>query len=533
MALISGLMFLVLTLSTSSSGEFPSDVLTLIDPEAGLELLGRKTSEADLAGLIDARPSTRAAADGKLSRVLQNAIQNLASSSEKVRESSRKKLVDAGAIVRERIEEIAANDARRSGEAKKILQALDDTRASGAHETDIARIFAIRVAAKKKLSALVPNIEKAAESDNPFVSHAAKDALARLRKKTAGGTKTVVVGSGIGLRDVRALPASANVLAAIDVGTTVPGKGAAVTIGSFFESMTKQLPPAAEVEIEGELQTARTTLLDFVKSYGNMRPERIVVSNFGDVGPTGGGLGIVVHGRYQPEILRNTLTANDVLWRTTEVAGSTVYNSAFLRLVMLNDSSVLILPIMASNKFPLARFLENYNDRADAVSRSERLALFVKTLEQPFRVRGLAITGEKLMKQIWAELDSSPADISTSVKGMRELELTLSQDGEGKSAIRLEGQFDSKESSSKLAEIVDGNIKTAIVELEEVAAQFGDLGTSIPMFTTMITVMKTIKVSAEGKRGIFRMEVPPMGLETVMSSMFMGFGTTRRAAAGG
>jgi hypothetical protein len=518
---------MILVLAMSPGGDLPSDVLALIEPEAGLALLGENPVEANLARLIDARARTLKPADGKLPKELESAIQNLASSSEKVRKSSRKKLVDAGLTVKKRLEEVATNDARRAAEAKKVLQALADAKSTGVHEKDIARIFAIRLAAKNKISALIPNIQKAANSKSSFVSFAAKDALARFEKKADGSTKTVVAGSGIDLRDVRALPSNANALLALSLRAPIAGVESGVTIGSFFTSMTAQLPPGAAPDMEGELKEARTELLDFVKSYGNMRPERVVISNYGDVGPTGAGLGIVVHGRYEPAILRASLAKNEILWKTTEVEGSTIYNSAFLRLVLLSDSSVLILPIMASNKFPLAKFLKNYNAKTDSISKSERLALFVKTLEQPFYARAIALTREKLMKQMWAELEDAPENVATSVKGMQELELTLTQDDEGKATIRLEGVFDSKDNAKVLSDVVKDGVKEGIAQLEQTAAQI-----DLPMIKTMLDAMKTIKVTAEGKRGIFRMNVPAMGLKELMSTMFMGIaGSTERQLA--
>jgi len=524
-------ILIVLLLSVSPANDLPSDLLAFVDPAAGLHAIGQASDEASLAKLIAAKVAgavteERAPAPG-VTKELEGAIQNLASSSEKIRGAAREKLVAAGPAVKPRLEEVARTDARRAEEAKKALQALADAASSSAADEDLARTFAIRLAAEKGYTALLPQITSVAASTNPFVSSTARAAARTLEKTTAPGTAagagattaTIVVDGDLAMRAVRALPATTTAIAAFDLRLPAPGALAGLTLEKLFESVAKSLPPGAGAEdLDQARDEARSEVIGFVRRFGNLRPERLVVANVGSVGPRGGGMGIIARGVYQPDVLRATLHADEATWKTTEVEGSTVYNSAFLRLVLLSDREVLFLPLMASNHFPLANYLRDYNAGKDVISESTRLELFAKTLEQPFYTRALALTGESLMGEIQAELEQgAPANVAAGVKGMTEIELTIQQDESGGSTVRLEGRFEKDEHAKSLSDFLDASVKEGIQQLELLRAQ-----TDIDVLKTVLEALKSIKISAEGTRGIFRMTVPKLEIADLLGGFARG-----------
>ncbi len=502
-------IFMFIFLAIAPEKELPQDLLSLLGPSDGLSILGEETSEENIKRLIrvDA-PEAPATGGGKLSKELESAIQNLASSSVKIRENARKKLVAGGAAVVARMKEVEKNDARRAAEAKKVLETISDTAASKAADRGLAQCFAIRYAAEKKMESLLPDIRAAAKSKDYFVRLAAEDAILRITGQPASPNKTVAPEAPISLRAVRALPLNAKMPG--------PGKAGTFTISAMFDSIFQSFPGGAPPEMEEEKKRAMVAYLNFVRSYGNMRLDRLVVANVGMVGPTGGGLGIVLHGTYQGSVLRSTLK-NDAQWKTTEVSKTTVYNSPFLRVVILDDRSVLLLPVMASNFFPLQKYLANFEAEKDAISENARLKQFISTLEKPFQVRALALTDENLMKEVLTEFGAG--ELGDALKGMKEVEFSLAKTEKGHQA-RVEGLFDKTDNAKVISTLISNSAKEALTEIEGLLQNVQH-----PVLKSMADMLKSVKTSAEAKRGILRADLPQFRIMDFYSGI-MGVGVT-------
>jgi hypothetical protein len=518
-------LLMIIFFSGSSSDDLPSDVLGLLDPEMGLSLLERKADADALERLIAPPAGEGGEAVLRIPQdEVQRAIDNLASSTEALRVKAREKLVEAGPAVRKRLEEVVSKDARRAEEARKVLALLEGREGAAAHEDDIARTLAIRLAARKKMTALMPAIRKAVASKNPFVRMAAEDALIRLGDKAgpggdaASGTRTVVASPGPGLKEVEALPAETRLLVSVRLNLPEPGAGKGLTIGEFMQKMAGSMP-ISPGDIEEAVDEGSKEMLAWVRTYGNMRPEHVYVANVGSVDEQGGGLGIVIQGLYQPGVLRQAL-GQSPMWTSSEVAGVTVYNAPFLRVALLSDRSVLLLPVMASLRFPLEDYLKNLAAGKNALAGKERLSQFLAALKgnEKELVRGLAITDETLMSALHQEIQNdpgTPAEVAKAVKALSEVELTVTPIADEKTRVRFEGIFGSPEDSRALTEFLEQQIKATIGEMEQMMQQI-----QIPVLQTMVDILKAIKLSAEGKRGILRLEMPALKLEEVFGATF-------------
>ncbi|MCZ6794630.1 MAG: HEAT repeat domain-containing protein [Planctomycetota bacterium] len=497
--------------------DLPMDLLGLLDPEAGLSMLEKKADTDSLEQLIT---PDREGGSGVLripSKEVEGAIQNLASNSEGIRGRARKKLVSAGPAVKTRLEEVVAKDERRAAEAKKVLKILEGEAGAAAHEDDIARVLAIRLAGKKKMKNLLPAIEKAAASKSPFVRLAAEDVLVRLGEKSRpeeGASKTVA--ASMGLKEVEALPKETRLLVAINTGLPQPGASRHVTMSSLMKRLTASFP-IPEEQLNDSTQQAMTEILKFIRTYGNMRPDRAFVANVGLIDDQGGGLGFIIQGLYQPGVLRKALSdESNSQWTSSEIAGVTVYKSRNVSVVLLSENSVLLLPDprTASMRFPLEEYLKNFAAGKKALRESKRYSQFLTGLSGNDSVRGLAITDETLMSALHSEIandPSTPADVAKAIKGLKEVELTVTQLKDGKSRVRFEGEFNSNEDSKAITAFLDARIKEGIAEMEQAP---------LPFMKSWIDMMKGIRVAAEGKKGILRLETN-LGFEGLIMPFLM------------
>ena len=520
-----GLIFLLLF---SGGTEIPQDALALVEPAAGLEILQEKTEPANLEKLIlSALEEDAAPVQGKISKAGESAIQNLASKNAKVRSRARAQLVTEGRKAIPRLRDVVANDERRAEEAKRAIAEIEGAAKAERHGESVAQIFAIRLAARKKLTQLVPALKKAAGAENPFVRLAAEDSLVRLDKTFQPSGETA--GAAARTVDLEALPTSARLFLALRVPQQPPGKGEPLTVQGFMEKMVASLPvgaPSLEQK-EEEIRTAHETIVNFVKSYGNMRPRRAVLVNAGTISERAGGLGILVQGLYEPGVIKKTLN-DSPLWTSTEVSGFTLYNSVFLRLVLLSDSSVLILPTIASSQFPVKEYLKNLAAGKKPLRKDKRLSRFVDSLDDPMLVRGLVINDDKLLsEEARAEMENEfqremPEDAFEALKNLKEIELTVAplQGDEKKQRVRFEGAFSRAKSAEVFAEYFRGLIDQGVAELENLA-QAG-LVPFAGLLETMTDILKSIKLSAEGKKAILRVELPEFDLEKILGGVIVG-----------
>jgi hypothetical protein len=509
-----GFVFLLVALSPH---QLPMDLLGLVDPAAGLKILGKEADETSLAKLISA-PAGGAEAPPlapEAAKTAESAIQNLASQSDAVRKRAREQLAEIGAALRPRLEEVVAKDARRAEEAKKVLALLDDQASAAGHEVEISRILAMRLAAERKATGLLSAIRKEAEAKDPFVRGAAEDALLWLGEKVE--PPAAAAEGAPGLKEIEALPAETRVLLAYDLQLPKPGSKTALTLKDHVERI-KASAPAGLPPLEGLAERGSRAVLEWVRTYGNLRPERVFLANVGGVGPQGGGIGFIIQGRYQPGVLRRALgEAKGPSWSRSEVAGLEVYASESMKLALLNERAVLVvLGNEASAHFPLEEFLKNCAAGKNAIGGQKRLAQFLETIKGKFEVRGLAITDETLMGEGYKEMEGdAPEDLVAAVKGLKEVEFTVNALEDSKLRIRFQGEFTKAEHATELTEFFKAQIAESIAQMEQFQAF------APPFFKTYIEAMKAIKLSAEGTQGILRLEMPALRIEEFVP--FFGF----------
>lgn len=507
---------LILFLTPLFSRGGPPDILGMLEPRMALEVVGEAADEARLKLLISGEDPGKAAAPGpELSagqkKEMENAIQNLASGTDSIRERARDKLVLMGPSIRARIEEVVGGDPRRAEEAKKVLAGLDASRAAFDDKRETVRTLAIHLAAEEKISSLVPVIREAAKSKHPFVARAARDALARLEKpEEAPGTAAAAPRKN----GFEALPGATRLFLAVSPGPAVPGAGCArlkEMLGKVMAIAPAGWPREA---LDGMLLDATRRCVDFVASFGNVRLEGIQVANVGGVGKRGGGLGVLLTGEYERGRLESGLEKLSGLWTVREQSGFKVFTSIPVRILCLDDASVLVLPHMASNLFPLDAFLESFKAEERPLRAEKRWSAFLDTLGSGAVVRGLAITDSALMSEIHTEIDSSgdlDPDVRAALKGMAEIELDVTLLEEGKLRFRVEGAFARAEEAENLVKFLRVQIQEGISFLENISAQ-----QDVPILKNALADLKGIRLSAEGKKGILRAEVDPRNLIGLM-----------------
>lgn len=491
----------------SPAEDIPTDALSLVRPGLGLEILGHEATDDSIGELISASSGGEAVSPVEETRELRSAIENLASRSEGIRASARDDLVGMGPGVLPRLRKLVAEDPRRADEASKVISRLEGQRVAGRHEAVMAQQLAIRLAAERKLTRWVPAIRKAVESENPFVRRAAREALARLDKTYRPEAETVEYSTGC----LESLPRETRAILAVRLPDVAPGKEKGMTLDSYAKSMAEAIP-GAEVE-ESDLREGHTVLVDWVRSYGNMRPQRVYLANVGGIRNSGAGLGIVIQGLFERPVLEGALETSP-MFAAREIEGFTLWMSAVLRIVVLDDRTVLLLPVVASSHFPLDTYLADLRAGKRSMRREKRLARFLDTLADDVPVRGLAITDVTLLGELHAELRGfAPAAVSKAVEGMEDLSLTISETEGDKLRVRLEARFGEAEDAEVLAGVVRDGVSSAIRELEGVAETF-------PPLATVLDLMRAIRVSARERQAVLRLTTKRRGWEDLLGGMF-------------
>src|SRR5690606_28847481 len=114
---------LIFLLMIGSAEYVPEDLLALVEPEAGLEILCITPESADFAAIISGGEGTEeGAAAGELDTAVRSAIQNLASRAERVRERAREDLIKEGPKLLPHLRKLVEEDPRRADEAKKVIE---------------------------------------------------------------------------------------------------------------------------------------------------------------------------------------------------------------------------------------------------------------------------------------------------------------------------------------------------------------------------------------------------------------------------
>jgi hypothetical protein len=492
-----------------------ADVLSFLEPQMALEVLGEKTDEASLLALIEggsggavAVGASGGAAGESGAKEASTAIQNLASSSEDIRAKARQALLAMGESVRAKLEDVVAKDPRRAEEAKKVLAELDASRVAGARKKEVARILAMHLAADRKLEKLAPAIRKLLDLKSPFVTSAARKSLGRLEGKEEPEVDRPWTRD---LAALAALPAELRILLVLRAGTP---KGMAqpridTFIKGFMSQFSMMMDGSPDEEIQNQIREGTRWLVDLVVSYGNIRIDKAALANVGNINTLGAGVGIVVTGEYEREVLEAGLAANGSVWTVAETAGRKVFTSPFVRIVPLNEHQVLVLPQQASIGFPLDAYLADLKAGKKTLGSSARWATFLETLEGETLLRGLALSDGLLAPQILDDMtgemqqEGAPQGVIDALKGMSELELDIRELGEAKFGYRAEALFAEGQHAKDMTDYVKQGIQTGIQEIEQ---NMGDIaGTPFEgMAKSILELLKGIHVVAEGKRGILR-----------------------------
>lgn len=495
--------FILFMALLGAPSQVPQDLLSIVEPDAGLELLGIAPADADLERLIRGgeEKEEAPAATETVDPTIRAAIQNLASRVEKVRERAREDLIAAGPKLLPRMREVAKNDQRRAEEAKKVIEALEAKKAAAKHDELLVRQFAIRLAASRGKKELIPALEEAAgEDQNIFVRLAAEDALARL---DSSRKPEVDLSSPRGVDVLAALPANTKAILAVHIGSPTLGAADTPTIGSFMSKLRDAFGGLGGGPSDSDIAEARAEIVNFVRQYGNLRPERAHLVHVGAPTERSGGLGIVVHGLYDRPVLETTLRGSSA-WASTETAGFTVYTSPMMRLVPLGDRSVLILPVIASATFPIREYLENLAAKKDVLSKEKDWTGFFAALADDIPVRGLATTDSEFMGELYRELERGlPADSYDAVQGMKTLSAMIAPAEEKKIRVRLEATFAKDGQAEVLATFIRQGIDMVIAEIKSEIE-----GLPVPALQNMarrvLAILEAITVTGEGKTGVLR-----------------------------
>ncbi len=508
------MMFLILTLAPDT--ELSGDFLALLDPVEALEQMGQAHDRETLAKLIagEAPPPTAATTstsssdggDAEEQQQIERAIQNLASRSEKTRQRARETLIAIGPSIRERIEELEANDERRSEEAKLVLKGLKAKEASNKEDRDLLRILAIRAAAQKGIKELAAAIRESVDDKNVFVENAATTSLHAL---TGEPVKTRA--RKWELRPVDCLPASTNLLIAIKLPLAAPGKKTH-TLSSLAKMVAEKLPEGPQSGMfTGQIDSAKAGILEFTRTYGNVRIERILVVNAGELDDSGGGMGILFQGKFERNKFDRAMK-KDGAWSREMHSKVPVYTGNHVRLVSLNSRNMLLLPDEGSKNFPLEEYIKAFKAKENSLAANARMAKFLNTLRSNYHIRGLALTGEELTSEIHRELEreTSP-EVVDAFRGMKEAEFQVTP-AEDQIRARVEAAFEDQDQAETVTTFLDGKLKEGIAQMEQMAQRI-----PLPVFQKMIEVMKAMKFSSAEKKGLLRLDLTPMGIEEIIN----------------
>lgn len=501
----SEILFLILLPILQGGGDL--DLLSSVDPEAALVVLGQKPDDASVIRWISGAPFEAAAPGGGGAGVdqkeVEKAIQNLASGVESVRAKARERLAAAGGIVKARLEEVVARDPKRAEEAKKVLLELEKASTSAGQKGGVGRLLAMRWAAEKKLASAVPELEAASRSTDPFVSRMAAEALAEISGKPATPTapRKAVIPPG-----VDALPKSTRVLLEISPRGPPGSQPKKLRIDrSLREIMAKLafgMPPEM---VESQVAQVTGAVVQLGVDFGPFRIDSIHLANAGAVNQAGGGLAFILTGAYDPKQLASGFEKHSGLWVVSEQEGRKVYTSPIVRIIPLDLSTVLVLPQQASAHFPLAEYLGAVAGKKAPLRTDARWAKFLETLGGTSSIRGLAIADASLVGSLHQEIDgdgSLAQEVKDSIKALKELELDVVPTGDSKGRYRLEGVFTSPEHARTLTGYVKAKIQEGIGEIERMKAQ-----TNIEALNLPLQVLKSVQLAADGQKGVLRMEL--------------------------
>ncbi|MGQ9592845.1 MAG: hypothetical protein ACUVYA_21405, partial [Planctomycetota bacterium] len=361
-----------------------------------------------------------------------------------------------------------------------------------------------------------------AGSEDPVLRAASRAALAASRGEPAPpAEERPWAGS---LQALEALPEATRLL--LRAAPSVPRAGEKpvppLTVRGILETLPFGLPSGYDAE--EIFREATRSVVEFAVRYGNIRPVAFACANVGPVGPEDAGIALILTGEYQRAVLERGLSAEGSGWAREKLGDWSVFSSRGTRIVPLDAHTVLVLPEEVSSGFPLEEYLKNMKGGKRPLSRTKRWKTFLETLSGEGVVRALAVTDEVLMSRMYEEIEENAPgeEIAAAVKGMEEIELDVRR-GEEKLAFRLEAAFRTPQNASALAEFVKGGIESGTKELESTIETMGDEPFA-KIAQVYLDAMKSIKVVADGKRGILRGEFDAGSL----GALFFGFSTGMR-----
>jgi hypothetical protein len=514
------LEILFVLLFGSITDEFPPDALSVIDAEKGLVSLGQETGDDHLAKLIAVSSETAPAVEpAKLDKAGEAAIQNLASRNEKVREKAREDLVGQGIEALPRLRQIVETDARRADETKKVIAILEGKIEAGKQNQALIQQFAIRIAAKRGLTKLVPEIRDAAANGSSFfVRLAAEDALATL-DKTYEAKLDLSVPSGV--EELGSLPEKTQLIGQLYIGSPKLGKVYAWTMERLVEEMTKQFSGLGGGPQESDLEEGRQAIIGFVRQHGNFRITQAAVIHCGKLSERSGGLAFILRGNYERSLLEANLRTNTAFWTLSENSGFTVFNSPILRLVLLSDHSVLLLPQIASGTFPVSEYLGNLTAKKQALANKEEWKGFFSALGDGTPIRTQLVPDDDFTSEMFAELQRElPPDAFEAVKGMEKVAGTATPVGDDSMLVRFESRFAKSDQAKAFGDFLTGAIAQGVAEIEREMEQMKEfLGSIPPMITTVLEMMKGIQISPDGPNMVLRVTVKGMSIGALFGTL--------------
>ena len=501
------LLFLLLFSFSADSGA-PPDALGALDPAATLTLLGY-SADADSVTRILTPAEQAVPATGKLSKSLEGAIQNLASRSDEVRAAARKKLVEVGESIVGRLKDVQSKDARRSEELGLVLTGIANQTAQRAQSRRLAQTAAMRwVAAEGEKNTQQAQhaeaIEALVDSEDVLLAWSAKNALIRLKKIPAPAPAETTARKSPLLRELEALPKKTSMVLTTNLAGGSPGMSEWATLGGYMNQMIESMRQFGGAEMEEmlkeSLEESRGACIRVLRRVGNFRPESVALTHSGQANSDGGGLALFVEGVYDRERARAALLDEEFGFTKEEVGGADVFRMDGFGIVLLSDRTVLLLLGEGSREFPLEDYLKAHKAGGKALLGNERIAKFLETIKAPFHLRGLLLVDDLFVRAI---SDAPPPGLQDAFDSAEELELTgKPQADKKKTEIRIEGLFKKSSAAKSTVEYVDQGAKQLVQTLEPIANS--PMGAQLK---TVLEVLKTLQVSAEGKRAILRASI--------------------------
>jgi hypothetical protein len=483
-----------------------TDLVSFLEPKSALEALGEATDEASLRRLIEGRPdAAKAEEEGLDEKAVKTAVENLASSNESVRARAREDLASLGESARARLEDLVKSDPRRADQAKVVLAGLDTAAKAAVSRSAVSRLLAVRLAGDRKLAALSEPVRALAGSPDPFLRQAAAETLARIDGKDPPPPPERPWAKS--LASLEALPEGTNYLIDFPMDTALPALAGtpAPRIDRALGAIAAMMGPGSD----GILGQATRGILDFVVKCGNVRADRVTVANVG-VMSRKAGLAIIVCGEYEPRLFEKGMHSFGS-WDVKETAGKKVLVSGALRIVLLDDHHVVLLPSRASDNFPLEEYISAHSAATKPLRKQARWARFLGTLGSSARAL-ILMQASLIPPEGYADLERELGpDLVTAFKGWKEIEAEAKAADSKKIGVRMEGEFEEAKHAADLSALVKGKVGELLAESERMVAQMA--GTPAErMMKDALDVLKSIQVSAEGTKGILRGEIDPSAL---------------------